>query len=104
MQIQINTDKNINGDERHEYYFTPQITEAFTRYKSYITRIEVHLKDENGKKDGIKDKTCSLEARLEGRKPIAVTSHESTVELSINSAIEKMKSSLETILGRTQNY
>ena len=104
MQIQINTDKNINGDERHEDYFTPQIAEAFKRYKSHITRIEVHLKDENGKKDGIKDKTCSLEARLEGRKPIAVTSHESTVELSISSAIEKMKSSLDTILGRLQNY
>jgi hypothetical protein len=39
---------------------------------SHITRIEVHLSDENGKKEGHNDIQCILEARIEGRDPIAV--------------------------------
>jgi hypothetical protein len=32
----------------------------------------VHLSDENGKKEGYNDIQCILEARIEGRDPIAV--------------------------------
>ena len=54
MKIQFNTDKAINGDEKHQDYFTSIIAEALKRYESHLTRIEVHLSDENGdKKDCI---------------------------------------------------
>ena len=104
MLIQINTDKTLSGDKRHQDYFSSQITEELERYESHITRIEVHLKDENGKKDGLNDMSCVLEARLKGRQPIAVTSQEDTVDLAVTSAIEKIKISIDTILGRIQNH
>ena len=66
--------------------------------------LEVHLSDENGSKDGIHDKKCLLEARLEGRQPIAVTALASTYELAVNSAIDKLKASLNTILGRLTDH
>lgn len=50
MTIQINTDKTINGDQKISDYFTTQIAEELQRYDSHITRIELHLKDENGGK------------------------------------------------------
>ncbi|MFT4522406.1 MAG: hypothetical protein ACI8ZN_001356 [Bacteroidia bacterium] len=104
MKIQINTDKTINGDQRQQKYFTSLIEEGLERYESRISRIEVHISDENGKKEGVNDILCLLEARLEGRNPIAVTNHADTVETAVSGAIDKMKASIDTILGRLQNH
>ena len=104
MKIQYNTDKTINGEERSQDVFSSQISEKLNRYESQITRIEVHLSDENGKKEGHHDILCLLEARLEGRKPIAVSNQSDTIELAVTGAIDKLKASLETILGRIQNH
>lgn len=104
MIIQFNTDKTINGDERHEDFYTAQIAEALSRYESHLTRIEVHLKDENGKKEGLNDMHCLMEARLEGRQPIAVSNQADTIERVVSGAIDKLEASLKTILGRAQNH
>ena len=104
MKIQINTDKTINGDERNQHFFTSQIAEELDRYQSYITTIEVHLSDENGIKEGRNDIHCLLEARLKGRKPMAVSDQADTVEQAVSGTIDKLKVSLETILGRIQNH
>ncbi len=104
MTIQINTDKTLTSEKRTYDFFSSQITEAFQRFKSQITRIEVHLKDENGKKDGYNDISCLLEARLEGRQPIAITNQANTIDLAITGAIDKMKTAIETILGRIQKH
>jgi hypothetical protein len=87
MTIQINTDKTISGEKRSEDYFTSLIAEALQRFDSHITRIEVHLKDENGKKDGINDISCLIEARLEGRQPIAITNQADSVDLAVTGEI-----------------
>ena len=104
MKIQFNTDKTIVGDERHEGYFTDQIVKELDRFQSHITRIEVHISDENGKKEGIKDIRCLLEARIEGRQPIAVSDQANTIEQAVSGAIHKLKASLDSILGRLQNH
>lgn len=104
MKIQINTDKSISGDERQQDYFSTIIAEGLKRFQSHITRIEVHLSDENGKKEGLNNMLCKLEARIEGMQPIAVSCQVDTVELAVNGAIDKLKNSLETILGRMQNH
>lgn len=104
MTIQLNTDKNISGNEKLESYLYSLITEDLTRFSSHITRIEIHLSDDNGSKKGLNDKRCMLEARVENRQPIAVTNHSSTIEDAVNGALDKLKKSLETILGRLQNH
>jgi len=91
MIIQINTDKTLNGDNRHQEYFSTQIKETLERFEDHITRIEVHLKDENGKKEGVNNKTCVLEARLKGKQPIAVTTEADSVEKAVSNALDKMK-------------
>ena len=103
MTIQINTDKNIEGSERFTEYFTTLIQDELGRYDK-ITRIEVHLSDENGSKEGQADKRCLLEARLEGKQPIAVTNMADTHEQAVDGAIDKLKASLETIMGKMKNY
>lgn len=104
MTIQFNTDKNVNGTEEFVAPFITQIENELSRFNSHITRIEVHLSDENGKKDGPEDIRCLIEARLEGRQPVAVTYQAGNVELALSGAIEKLKASLETTLGRISNH
>ncbi|ALM06594.1 ribosomal subunit interface protein [Sediminicola sp. YIK13] len=104
MTIQINTDKTISGEQRSEEYFSSLIAEALQRFDSHITRIEVHLKDENGKKDGINDISCLIEARIEGKQPIAVTNQADSVDQAVIGAIDKIKSAVGTIVGKMQQH
>jgi hypothetical protein len=104
MIIQINTNKTIQGNERFQDFFSTQITKELVHFQSHITRVEAHLSDENGNKAGTKDIRCVLEARLEGRKPMAVSNQAATIELAVSGAITKLKSSLTTILGRLKNH
>jgi len=102
MKILFNTDKTINGDQRNQDYFASQIAEALKRFQSRITRIEVHLSDQNGKKEGANDILCLLEARIERKRPIAVSFQADTVDLAVSGAMDKMENSLESSLGRKQ--
>lgn len=104
MIIQFNTDHNIDGSDRQSAYFSSAIAEALGRFSSHITRIEVHLSDENGNKEGKNDQRCVIEARLEGLQPIVVTTKEDTIELSVKAATDKMKASLDKIIGKLKEH
>jgi len=104
MKIQFNTDKNITGSEELKISMTALISEDLIMYSDQITRLEVHLSDEDGNKHGQNDKRCMIEARLEGMQPIAVTNHAPTQEQAVTGAVDKLRSSLNTILGRLRNH
>jgi ribosomal subunit interface protein len=104
MKVQFNTDKSINGDERHEEYFSGQIAKKLERFENRITRIEVFLTDENGKKTGQNDIVCKIEARVESKNPITVSEQADSMNLAISGAIDKLKAALETVVGRMQNH
>lgn len=96
MKIQFNTDKNIEGHERLEAYFTEELEKELARFDEKITRIEVHLGDENSTKGGVNDKRCVIEARPAKLQPIAVTAHADTIEKAFFQAVEKIKKTLTT--------
>jgi ribosome-associated translation inhibitor RaiA len=73
---------------------------AISHLRDRITRIEVHLSDENSDKGGDKDKRCMLEARLSGLQPIAVTHQAETVALAIDGAAEKLERAIGSALGK----
>ncbi len=104
MTILINSDNNITGTEELSNFVESTIAEALKRFDEQITRVEVHLNDENSHKSGTSDKRCMLEARLEGMQPIAVTANGDTIEEALKAALDKLKSSLETTLGKLQNH
>lgn len=103
MTIQLNTDKNLTIHQEYEEKIKSIINEGLEKFNS-ITRLEVHLSDENGSKDGLNDKRCLLEARISGREPIAVSDFGNSYDLALNGAITKLKSKLETILGKLKTY
>ncbi len=103
MIIQFNTDNNVSGSEAFKAPLIALIEDNLSRFSDQITRLEVHLSDENGDKNSLNDKRCMVEARLEGRQPIAVTDMADTKEQAVSGAIDKLKASLETILGRLRD-
>jgi ribosome-associated translation inhibitor RaiA len=104
MKIQFNTDNNVTGSEELRASLTSIISGELSRFKDHITRLEVHLSDENGKKSGQTDKRCVIEARIHGMKPITVTNHADSHELAVTGAVDKLKSSIDKIKGRSRNY
>lgn len=104
MKIQVNTDKNINGKESLNTYVQNTISEALERFNEHITRIDVHLSDDNGNKQGAADKRCVIEVKAEGISPIAVTEVEENLHKAINGAIDKVKKSLTSKLGKLNTH
>ena len=100
MKIQVNTDKNIGGDERLAEYVEDTLRGELDRFADQITRVEVHLSDENAHKSGQDDKRCMLEARVAGRKPTAVTHHAGTVAEAVGGAAEKLARALDRELAK----
>ncbi len=43
------------------------LTQTLSKFAESITRLKVHLSDDNGDKNGPYDQRCMLEARLKGR-------------------------------------
>lgn len=104
MKIQINTDANIDGNEALAAQVTATVEDALERFREHVTRVEVHLSDENGDKSGPKDHRCMLEARLEGRQPVAVTDQAATLEQAVNGAAHKLSHLLASTLGRLHDH
>jgi ribosome-associated translation inhibitor RaiA len=101
MQIELSTDGNIDGREALATQIDEVVKNALSRFSDQITRVEVHLSDQNSdKKGGDDDMRCMMEARLEGRKPIAVTNHAATVDQAFDGAAEKLARLIESTLGR----
>jgi hypothetical protein len=68
-----------------------------------ITRIEVHLSDQNADKGGSDDIQCKIEARLEGIQPVIVVGKNGSKEQALDDAVDKMKAKLRTVMGKIKN-
>ncbi len=100
MQIQVNTDKNIEGGERLNDYVKAAVDSKLSRFGSQITRVEAHLSDANGHKSHGDDKKCTLEARPSGQQPIAVTHIAATLDQAISGATEKLERMLDSTFSQ----
>ena len=104
MLVRINTDKNIDGSARMRIYFSGVIESTLERFTDHITRVEVHLSDENSQKEGPDDKRCLIEARVKGLQPIAVTHKAESLVEAVIGAAEKMKNTLRTTIAKMRAY
>jgi ribosome-associated translation inhibitor RaiA len=104
MRIQVNTDRNISATSELTDSVSSMIEHTLERFNGDITRIEVHLSDENGhKQDGSADIRCLMEARLQGRQPVAVTHQAVTVDQAADGAAEKLSRLISSTLGRLRD-
>jgi ribosome-associated translation inhibitor RaiA len=98
MQININTDKSIGRRLGLDEHVETVVQAAVGRFGEQITRVEVHLSDENGAKGG--GSRCVLEARVTGYQPIAVHDNSDNLHQAISGAADKLKRAIDSALGR----
>lgn len=100
MKIQINTNDHIQSNPTLTELVSTTVEHALKHHQDQITRVEVHLADENAGKHGQHDQRCMLEARLEGRQPVTATAFEATLPQAVKSAADKLARVLDTQIGR----
>lgn len=90
MTIQVNSDKNINVSESFITKITESLNDSLARFNEFITRLEVFLADENSDRQGSNDKRCTIEVRIKGLDPEAVTATADHIDLAFKQATDKV--------------
>ena len=103
MQFQISTDKNIDSSEQLAQEVQATVEATLGRFGEQLTRVEVHLSDENSHKSRGDDKKCVMEARPAGMQPVAVTHVAATLDQAVEGAAEKLERLLDSTFGRLNN-
>ena len=101
MKVQVNTSNDIENKETLERWASDYLNEHLGRFEQDLTSIEVQLTDENhAAKGGGIDKRCMMEARVNGRAPIAVTNYAPDQNLAFRGAADKLAHALDHAFGK----
>ena len=104
MKIEVNTDRHIESSQRLIDYCKSTLEAEFSRFDEFITRIDVHLSDENGAKGGDNDKRCLLEAKLKGLSTVTTSNNASNIDDALSGAIDKMSSVLDSTISKHRGH
>lgn len=109
MQIKVNTDNNIAGSTELKAQAKMIVDKSLARYDKDITRVEIHLSDENadkgtGGKSGKGDKRCLLEIRLRGLDPIAFTEYSDNIDAALVGAVDKAQRTVRKTLDKRRGH
>jgi Sigma 54 modulation protein / S30EA ribosomal protein len=100
MKIQINSDNQIVMNQELSTAVESEVERAIGRFRERLTRVEVHLSDENAAKGGTRDKRCVIETRPAGMQPVSASDNAATIEEAATGAAHKMKRLLDTAFGK----
>jgi ribosome-associated translation inhibitor RaiA len=100
MQVHVRTDNHVNGSAGLTAHVESVVEESLARFGNRVTRVEVHLGDENSHKKSGDDKRCAMEARPAGMQPIAVTAMAASVGEAIDAATAKLVKSLDRLFDK----
>ena len=99
IQVQFTSGHHIHGTQDLQDYVQSMVKGALEHVHWKITRVNVHMQDQNAGKGGV-DKKCTVEARLAEHQPIAVTHEGENFEQALSGALDKMARALEHTVGR----
>ncbi len=97
MDIQVSTDNHIDGDERVTEVAQAAVTADLGHMNDWLTRVEVHLKDQNADKKGPANIRCTMEARPRGLAPMAAHADAGDIPGALKSAAVKLRSRLQSM-------
>ncbi|MCB2047845.1 MAG: HPF/RaiA family ribosome-associated protein [Novosphingobium sp.] len=104
MQVQFNSDSSVMGTENVAERIEASVRDKLSRFEDRLTRIEIHVRDENGAKHGANDKACTIEARPRGGRAIGVTEHASKVDDAARKAANTLAQRLDRHLGKSERH
>jgi hypothetical protein len=101
MKVQVNTSNGIENKDALDRWANEYLGEHLARFNQDLTSIEVQMSDENhAAKGGGVDKRCTMEARMNGRAPVAVTNWAANQDLAFRGAAEKLAHALDHTFGK----
>ncbi|MDP1630400.1 MAG: hypothetical protein Q8L66_03140 [Caulobacter sp.] len=100
MDVQINTANNIEGREALSQQLELVVRDRLSRFADRLTRVDLHVSDENGDKHATHDKRCVIEARPAGLDPVTATDQAGSIDQATTGALGKVVSALETVFGK----
>lgn len=103
MQVQVNSDHHIVATDQLSAEVQAAVEDGLGHLSERITRVEVHLTDENSNKGGPRDKRCMLEARIKGHEPVAVNETADDLDLAVRGAVKKLHKSVSHLFDRLDN-
>lgn len=103
MQIQLNSDNHITASPALQQSVQTIVENELKHLANELTRVEVHLNDENADKGGLADKRCMLEARVTGLRPVSVEHKAPTTELAVRGAAEQLTRALKNTLDKKKD-
>lgn len=71
-----------------------------SRIEQHLTRMEIHVGDVDGPRDGADDIRCAIEVRPAGMAPIARTHQAPDIEVAIAGAADKVVAAYERQIGK----
>ncbi|MFO7592386.1 MAG: HPF/RaiA family ribosome-associated protein [Acidimicrobiia bacterium] len=103
MQIQVNSDKNVDAREELVRQVEADVDAALSRFNDRLTRVEVHVGDESAGRSSGADMRCTIEARPAGQQPVAVTHHADTLDEAYRGAAQKLQKLLASKFDRLED-
>ena len=100
MEVNVNTDNTIQRHSGLDERVRTLVEEAIGRFGDHVRRVDVHLSNENKEKHEDGSNYCMMEALVSGYAPVVVHAHAENLQLSITSAVGKLKRALDSAIGR----
>ena len=100
MQINVNTDRTIDKHQGLDEHVASVVENSIGRFGEQISRIDVHLSNENSQKQLDGGNRCMMEAHVAGYAPVVVSEHATNLHQAISNAGSKLKRALDSALGR----
>jgi hypothetical protein len=104
MQVLFNSDSSVMGTENVAERIEAQVRDKLARFADRLTRVEIHVRDENGPKHGADDKACTIEARPRGARAIGVTEYASKVDDAARLAANTLAERLDRFFGKESRH
>jgi len=103
MQINVNTDRTIDKHQGLDEHVQSVVRSSIGRFGEHISRVDVHLSNENKEKQADGGNYCMMEARVSGYQPIVVREHAISLHQAISNAGDKLQRAIDSALGRLQD-
>lgn len=100
MHIQVNSGNSVAMDTQLTEQVRAEVMTHLGRFDERLTRLEVHLNDENSHKQGAQDKTCQIEARPRGLDPLSANHSAPTFDEAVRGATQKLERLLDSTFGK----
>ena len=97
MDIHVSTDNTIQGDTRVSEVASQAVKNDLGHMADWLTRVEVHLKDQNGDKKGPANIRCVIEARPRGLAPLAAQAEAEDIQKALKGAATKLRGRLTSL-------